>query len=347
MVFQKLVDRLEQGDILSAEEWLLLITKEDAEGVLYLQERARALARARFGMGVFVRGLIEVSNYCRNNCYYCGIRAANREVSRYRLDLDTILACCREGYKLGFRTFVLQGGEDPLQTDDFIEEVVRTIRTSYPDCAITLSLGEKSRDAYLRFFHAGANRYLLRHETYDEEHYRQLHPSNMSRLNRLTCLSHLKEMGYQVGTGIMVGSPGQTPQHIAADLQFIQQLMPQMIGIGPFLPHHATPFAHEMPGSLSLTLRLLSLLRVMQPAALIPATTALATLSAKGRNLGILAGANVVMPNLSPTAERKNYSLYDDKAALGAESAEGLQLLQQELSQIGYHIDYGRGDFHL
>lgn len=346
MIFKTLVDRLEQGEILSADEWLLLITKEDAEGILYLQERARALARARFGMGIYVRGLIEVSNYCHNNCYYCGIRAANREVARYRLSKEAILACCKAGYALGFRTFVLQGGEDPRQTDDFVEEVVQAIRTAYPDCAITLSLGEKSREAFQRFFDAGANRYLLRHETYHEAHYHQLHPPTMSHAHRLQCLFQLKEIGYQVGTGIMVGSPWQTPADIIADMQFIQQLAPHMIGIGPFLPHHATPFSLEKPGSLSLTLRLLSLLRVMHPAALIPATTALATLSPEGRNLGILAGANVVMPNLSPVAERKNYSLYDDKAALGAESAEGLSLLQQELQQIGYYIDYGRGDFH-
>lgn len=346
MTFQTLVDRLEQGEILSAHEWLLLITKEDSKGILYLQERARALARARFGMGIYVRGLIEVSNYCRNNCYYCGIRAANREVTRYRLSKEAILACCKAGYALGFRTFVLQGGEDPRQTDDFVEEVVQAIRTAYPDCAITLSLGEKSREAFQRFFDAGANRYLLRHETFHEAHYQQLHPPTMSHARRLQCLFQLKEIGYQVGTGIMVGSPGQVPADIVADMQFIQQLAPHMIGIGPFLPHHATPFSHEKPGSLSLTLRLLSLLRVMHPAALIPATTALATLSPEGRNLGILAGANVVMPNLSPVAERKNYSLYDDKAALGAESAEGLSLLQQELQQIGYYIDYGRGDFH-
>ncbi|EJX04514.1 radical SAM domain-containing protein [gut metagenome] len=318
---------------------------EDVDGLFYLQERARATAWARFGKGIYVRGLIEVSNYCRNNCYYCGIRSGNILIHRYRLDAESILDCCHYGYSLGFRTFVLQGGEDSRQTDDFIADVVSQIRVQFPDCAITLSLGEKSRAAYERFFQAGANRYLLRHETFHAAHYRQLHPSQMSRDNRLQCLSDLKEIGYQVGTGIMVGSPGQTAFDIAADMYFIQELAPAMIGIGPFIPHHATPFAAEPAGSLQLTLKLISLFRLMHPSALIPATTALATLSPEGRTSGILAGANVVMPNLSPPAERKHYELYDEKAALGAESAEGLALLSEQLAAIGYFIDYGRGDY--
>lgn len=344
-MWKTLIHRLEQGEPLLEEEWLYLIQMEDADGLSFLQERARATARARFGTGIYVRGLIEVSNYCRNNCYYCGIRSGNASVHRYRLDAEAILDCCHHGYSLGFRTFVLQGGEDPRQTDDFIADVVSQIRVRFPDCAITLSLGEKSREAYERFFQAGANRYLLRHETFHAVHYRQLHPPQMSRDFRLQCLSDLKEIGYQVGTGIMVGSPGQTADDLAADLYFIQELAPAMIGIGPFIPHHATPFAAEPAGSLQQTLKLISLFRLMHPSALIPSTTALATLSPEGRTAGILAGANVVMPNLSPPAERKNYELYDEKAALGAESAEGLALLSEQLAAIGYSIDYGRGDF--
>lgn len=340
------IDCLADGDeSLPSEALRCLLLTTDADAATYLTERARQVAQSHFGTSVYVRGLIEVSNHCRNNCYYCGIRKGNREVSRYRLGKDDILECCRHGYSLGFRTFVLQGGEDPLQTDDFVEEVVSAIRSLYPDCAITLSLGEKSRQAYERFFRAGANRYLLRHETYHEAHYRQLHPDEMSRDNRLRCLRDLKSIGYQTGTGIMVGSPGQTPDDIIADLLFMRRLAPQMIGIGPFVPHHATPFARERAGSVELTLRLLSILRLMHPRALIPATTALATLSPEGRNRGILAGANVVMPNLSPLSVRRKYELYNDKAALGAESAEGLQVLQKELDLIGYHIDYGRGDY--
>lgn len=339
------IDRLEAEHLLPADALVRLLETDDAEVVACLADRARRMTEQLFGTAVYVRGLIEISNHCRNNCYYCGIRNGNREVRRYRLDLQTILECCAHGYRLGFRTFVLQGGEDPLQTDDWVEETVTAIRASYPDCAITLSLGEKSREGYERFFRAGANRYLLRHETYNEFHYRRLHPSGLSRANRLRCLQDLKEIGYQTGTGIMVGSPGQTTGDLVADLLFMHRFRPQMIGIGPFVPHHATPFANERPGSVELTLRLLSILRLMHPSALIPATTALATLSPQGRNRGILAGANVVMPNLSPLSERKNYELYNHKASLGAESAEGLLLLQQELQAIGRHIDYGRGDY--
>ncbi len=346
-MWSNLIDRLEQGGRLTKEEWITLLQNDNEDFLSLLQERARAVARARFGTGIFVRGLIEVSNYCRNNCYYCGIRSGNASVRRYRLNEESILACCRGGYTLGFRTFVLQGGEDPRQTDEFITDVVQRIRNEFPDCAITLSLGEKSRASYERFFQAGANRYLLRHETYEDKHYRLLHPPGMLREHRLQCLADLKDIGYQVGTGMMVGSPGQTLWDLAADLQFIQDFKPAMIGIGPFIPHHASPFAHEPAGSLQQTLKLLALLRLMHPAALIPSTTALATLSPKGRIQGILSGANVVMPNLSPATERKNYELYDEKAALGAESAEGLSILQQELSAVGYHIDYSRGDYQI
>ena len=309
-MWSNLIDRLEQGGRLTKEEWITLLQNDNEDFLSLLQERARAVARARFGTGIFVRGLIEVSNYCRNNCYYCGIRSGNASVRRYRLNEESILACCR-------------------------------------GCAITLSLGEKSRASYERFFQAGANRYLLRHETYEDKHYRLLHPPGMLREHRLQCLADLKDIGYQVGTGMMVGSPGQTLWDLAADLQFIQDFKPAMIGIGPFIPHHASPFAHEPAGSLQQTLKLLALLRLMHPAALIPSTTALATLSPKGRIQGILSGANVVMPNLSPATERKNYELYDEKAALGAESAEGLSILQQELSAVGYHIDYSRGDYQI
>ena len=253
--------------------------------------------------------------------------------------------CCKQGYESGFRTFVLQGGEDPVLTDDKIERIVTNIRQEYPDCAITLSLGEKSRNTYERFFKAGANRYLLRHETYNEAHYQQLHPTEMSVKRRLQCLQDLKDIGYQTGTGIMVGSPGQTVEDIVEDILFIEQLRPEMIGMGPFLPHHDTPFAQCPSGTVAQTVLLLSIFRLMHPSALIPATTALATLASDGRERGILAGANVVMPNLSPHEERKKYELYNDKASLGAESAEGLIALQKQLNAIGYEISTERGDF--
>ena len=340
-----IVDKLCQEHTLNAEEYRSLLFCEDAEVLGYLQEKAQQTTIARFGREVFIRGLIEISNRCRNNCLYCGIRKGNTMVSRYALSRETISRCCREGYELGFRTFVLQGGEDASQSDDWVTETVANIHREFPDCAITLSLGEKSKEAYQRFFDAGANRYLLRHETFNKVHYRELHPSEMSRDHRLQCLQWLKDIGYQTGTGIMVGSPGQTIDHLVEDLLFIERFRPEMIGIGPFIPHADTPLANEPAGSIELTLKLLSIFRLMHPSALIPATTALASLSPDGRERGILAGANVVMPNLSPSDVREKYTLYNHKAAFGSEAAEGLKLLEKQLNKIGYTISYLRGDY--
>ena len=342
---EKLIDKLHQKHTLTAEEYRSLLLCEDTTTNVYLQKKAQQTTIDRFGNAVFIRGLIEISNRCRNNCLYCGIRKGNTMVSRYALSRETILSCCREGHALGFRTFVLQGGEDVSQTDDWVTETVSAVRKEFPDCAITLSLGEKSKEAYQRFFEAGANRYLLRHETFNETHYQELHPSEMSRNHRLRCLEWLKEIGYQTGTGIMVGSPGQTIDHLVEDLLFIERFHPEMIGIGPFIPHAETPFANKPAGSIKLTLKLLSILRLMHPSALIPATTALASLSSDGRERGILAGANVVMPNLSPSSVREKYSLYNQKAAFGSEAAEGLKLLEEQLNKIGYTISNERGDY--
>ena len=343
---EKLIDKLHQKHTLTAEEYRSLLLCEDTTTNVYLQKKAQQTTIDRFGNAVFIRGLIEISNRCRNNCLYCGIRKGNTMVSRYALSRETILSCCREGHALGFRTFVLQGGEDLSQTDDWVTETVSAVRKEFPDCAITLSLGEKSKEAYQRFFEAGANRYLLRHETFNETHYQELHPSEMSRNHRLRCLEWLKEIGYQTGTGIMVGSPGQTIDHLVEDLLFIERFHPEMIGIGPFIPHAETPFANKPAGSIKLTLKLLSILRLMHPSALIPATTALASLSSDGRERGILAGANVVMPNLSPSSVREKYSLYNQKAAFGSEAAEGLKLLEEQLNKIGYTIANERGDYN-
>ena len=342
-----LVDKLCLTHTLSAEEYRSLLLCEDAETNGYLQEKAQQTTITRFGNAVYIRGLIEISNRCRNNCLYCGIRKSNTMVSRYSLSRETILSCCREGYALGFRTFVLQGGEDISQTDDWITDLVSAIKNEFPDCAITLSLGEKSPATYQRFFEAGAARYLLRHETFNEKHYQELHPSEMSREHRLLCLQWLKIIGYQTGTGIMVGSPGQTVDHLVEDIQFIERFQPEMIGIGPFIPHADTPFANYPSGSIDMTLKLISIFRLMHPSALIPATTALATLSTDGRERGILAGANVVMPNLSPSSVREKYSLYNNKAAFGSEAAEGLKQLEIQLEKIGYTISYLRGDYKL
>ena len=343
---EKLIDKLHQKHTLTAEEYRSLLLCEDTTTNVYLQKKAQQTTIDRFGNAVFIRGLIEISNRCRNNCLYCGIRKGNTMVSRYALSRETILSCCREGHSLGFQTFVLQGGEDVSQTDDWVTETVSAVRKEFPDCAITLSLGEKSKEAYQRFFEAGANRYLLRHETFNETHYQELHPSEMSRNHRLRCLEWLKEIGYQTGTGIMVGSPRQTIDHLVEDLLFIERFHPEMIGIGPFIPHAETPFANKPAGSIKLTLKLLSILRLMHPSALIPATTALASLSSNGRERGILAGANVVMPNLSPSSVREKYSLYNQKAAFGSEAAEGLKLLEEQLNKIGYTISNERGDYN-
>lgn len=347
---KSLIDKLRRERTLSAEEYKALLLCRDAATLEYLQRQAQEETLARFGNRIFIRGLIEITNRCRNNCYYCGIRRENRNIARYELTQDEILHCCREGYSLGFRTFVLQGGEAPEQKDDRMVETVAAIRREFSDCAITLSLGEKPRDTYERFFRAGANRYLLRHETHNEAHYRLLHPGSgekggMSLQHRLQCLQWLKEIGYQVGTGIMVGSPYQTVDHLVEDILFIERFRPEMIGMGPFIPHHDTPFSTVPPGSMELTLKLLSIFRLMHPAALIPATTALATLAPDGRERGILAGANVVMPNLSPQEQRKKYTLYNNKASLGAEAAEGLQQLEEKLAAIGYRKSKERGDY--
>lgn len=342
---KNLIDQLEQNHTLTREEWAALIrghTPEDAE---YLFEKSRRVCQKYYGNQVFTRGLIEFTNHCKNDCYYCGIRRSCRSARRYRLTKEEILDCCRQGYGLGFRTFVLQGGEDGYYTDAVMTEIVHSIRTMFPDCAITLSIGERSYESYKRLFDAGADRYLLRHETYDASHYARLHPADLSADNRQQCLWNLKEIGYQVGTGFMVGSPFQTAENLADDMLFLTELSPQMVGIGPFIPHHDTPFRDKPPGTLELTLFLLGLIRLALPKVLLPATTALGTISPRGRELGILAGANVVMPNLSPTSVRKDYLLYDNKICTGDEAVECRQCLSRRMESIGYEIVVSRGDF--
>lgn len=345
--FLEIKDRLISAEKMEKHHWLSLLSLPQGEERDELTSLARSVAHRNFGFGVYVRGLIEISSYCKNNCYYCGLRCANKSAARYRLSKEDILACCRQGSELGFNTFVLQGGEDPVQNDDFITDVVAAIHSEFPQKAITLSVGERSADAYNAFRNAGATRYLLRHETASPAHYRQLHPSSMSLQKRQESLLALKELGYQVGSGMMVGSPEQTLEHLAADFIFLDSLQPHMIGIGPFIPAAGTPFAANSAGSASLTLYLLSLLRLRFPAALIPATTALSTLLPDGVERGVMAGANVVMPNLSPIDVRKKYSIYDNKKSVGSESAQSLSLLATRLEQIGYHIDFGRGDYPL
>ena len=334
--FCELIEKLSAERNLTDEELKALLEREGPDDALF--EAADRRRREIYGDEVYIRGLIEFTNYCRNNCYYCGIRRDNRSAERYRLTPEQILFCCEEGYRLGFRTFVLQGGEDPYFTDERVCAIVSEIRARFPDCAITLSIGEKSRESYQAFFDAGANRYLLRHETASEQHYGKLHPAELSLANRKRCLFDLKEIGYQVGSGFMVGSPYQTTDCLIEDLRFLQQLQPDMIGIGPYITHRETPFASFPSGSVELTLRLLAILRLMFPYALLPATTALGTLHPQGRELGMKAGANVVMPNLSPTDVRKLYDLYDNKICTGEESAQCRGCLEQRVRSAGYRI---------
>jgi biotin synthase len=340
-----LINKLEQEKKLTGEEYLALLHVRDSETTQYLFARATEVRQIYYGKDVYVRGLIEFTNYCRRNCYYCGIRAGNKNVERYHLTQEEILSCCHVGYDLGFRTFVLQGGEDMSYTDDTMVEIITSIKDQHPDCAVTLSFGERSYESYKRYKEAGADRFLLRHETANTVHYGQLHPKEMSSEERKNCLMYLKELGFQFGTGFMVGSPFQTPELLVEDLLFIQDIHPQMVGIGPFIPHHETPFASEKAGSVELTLYLLAILRLMLPQSLLPATTALGTLDADGRERGILAGANVLMPNLSPLNVRKKYMIYDNKIATGLEASESLKNLKESVAKIGYQIVEARGDY--
>lgn len=338
-----LVDRLADDGRLDRDAFVTLISRSTPADQEYARRRAVAVARQVFGNRVFVRGLIEFSNHCRQDCLYCGIRKGNRDVERYRLDADEILRCCAAGHALGYRTFVLQSGEDAWYTTDVVVDIVSRIRAAHPDCAITLSIGERGREAYQRFFDAGADRFLLRHETATSEHYARLHPPGQVLATRLRCLADLREIGFQTGAGFMVGSPFQTPDHLAADLELLADLRPHMVGIGPFLPHRDTPFGDRPPGSVDLTLFLLSLVRLMLPTVLLPSTTALGTARPGAREQGIQAGANVLMLNLGPQDLRAKYLLYDNKSVSG-EVAEMTHAVQRSLERIGYTMVVDRGD---
>ncbi len=340
---KNLVDRLYDTGHLEKDEYVTLIENRDSIKE-YLFSLSAKVREKHYGKDVYLRGLIEFTSYCKNNCYYCGIRAGNKEAERYRLTKEQILECCKTGYALDFRTFVLQGGEDPYFTDDMICDIVRGIKARYPDCAVTLSIGEKNEEAYRSFFEAGADRYLLRHETADCEHYSRLHPPNLTAKRRQECLYTLKKIGFQTGAGFMVGSPYQTTENLADDLLFLEKLKPEMVGIGPFIPHHATPFADMPQGTAELTIFMVALVRLILPNALLPATTALGTIVPNGRELALKAGANVVMPNLSPTDVRSKYLLYDNKICTGDESAQCRKCLENRVISAGYKVVKSRGD---
>ena len=343
-MYKELIDKLENGEALSFDDYLALI-KNRAEVTEYARERAAAVRDKIYGKKVFIRGLIEISNHCKNNCYYCGIRRDNKACKRYRLSPDEIIKCAENGYALGFRTFVLQGGEDGYYSDDILCDIIRRIKSAHPDCAVTLSLGERSFESYKALKEAGADRYLLRHETCNKAHYEKLHPDEMSFDNRIKCLNDLKVLGYQVGAGFMVGSPFQTDEDLANELIFLRELSSQMVGIGPFISHRDTPFCDCENGSEELTLFLLSLIRLTLQRVLLPATTALGTISGRGRENGILAGANVLMPNLSPSKAKLNYILYDNKICTGNEAAACIECLKNRIKTTGCEIVNDRGDY--
>ena len=339
-----LIEKLHISGSLSVDEYEYLVANYSVEVATFAANKAVEVRQSIYGNTVFIRGLIEISNFCKNDCFYCGIRRSNCGADRYRLTKQEILECCDEGYGLGFRTFVLQGGEDGYFTDERLMDIVSEIKSRYPDCAVTLSVGERSELSYRRLFDAGADRYLLRHETADAEHYSKLHPSELTLADRMDCLSTLRKIGFQVGCGFMVGSPYQTAESLAKDLKFIEEFKPDMCGIGPFIPHRDTPFAAFAAGSPELTCYLLSLVRLIHPPVLLPSTTALGTVDGFGREKGILSGANVVMPNLSPMSVRKKYELYDNKIHSGEESAQAKDSLNKKMNSIGYKIVVDRGD---
>ncbi len=341
---KELTEKLITLHDLSYVELKELIDHHSSADAELLAKEAAALRDKVYGKKVFMRGLIEFSSFCRNDCLYCGLRKSNTKAERYRLTEDEILSCTDEGYKLGFRTFVLQGGEDAYFTDERLCSIVSEIKKCYPECAITLSVGERSRESYQRLYDAGTDRYLLRHETADTEHYGKLHPDKPSLEDRIRCLSDLKDIGYQTGCGFMVGSPYQTTDSIVKDLIFIKRFQPQMVGIGPFIPHRDTPFCDKKAGTMELTVFLLSIIRLMLPEVLLPATTALGSISEDGRERGIMAGANVVMPNLSPSCVRNKYAIYDNKLHSGDEAAENIADLKKRILSTGCELVTDRGD---
>lgn len=342
---KNLVDKLEKEHILTVDEFTFIIDNVSDDDREYIRSKAQGIAKSKFGNKVYTRGIVEFSNICKNDCYYCGIRKSNKNFERYRLTKEQILDCCESGYAYDYRTFVLQSGEDPYYTDEVMCDIVSTIREKYADCAITLSIGERSRESYQKLFDAGANRYLLRHETANKELYEKLHPSYQKFEVRMQCLRDLKDIGYQVGTGMMIGAPFQTHRNLAEDLVFLGEFKPHMVGTGPFIPHKDTDFRNEKAGTLEMVLLCLSLVRIMLPNVLLPATTALGSINPIGREKGVLAGANVIMPNLSPTEVRKNYLLYDNKICVNDASSQCKNCINARMIKIGYEVEVSRGDY--
>ena len=345
LMIKKLIDKLNNEKKLSKDEWLYILNNYSEDDRIYAEKIAADIAQSKFGKKIYFRGIIEFTNICKNDCYYCGIRKSNTCVSRYRLSKEDILECARDGYTHGFRTFVLQGGEDGYFSDEVLCDIVHDIKKEFPDCAVTLSVGERSKDSYIKLYNAGADRYLIRHEAANERLYGEIHPAIQKHSERMRCLYELREIGFQTGCGFMIGVPHQTNSDIADDMIFMQEFKPHMVGLGPFIPHKDTPFGMYNSGSVNLTLLLISLTRIMLPNALLPSTTALGTAKMNGRQLGVLAGCNVVMPNLSPAAVRKKYMLYDNKIGTEFDAETGIRLLREQMEEIGYEVICSKGDY--
>ncbi len=339
----QLIKKLYIKNDLEDEELLYLLDNINEKEKKYLFSLAKKTRDEVYGNRVYLRGLIEFTNYCNKRCVYCGINASNKNVKRYRLTKHEILDSCIKGKKLGFNTFVLQGGEDKFFTDEIICDIVQSIKLKIPDCAVTLSIGEREFESYKAFKKAGVDRYLLRHETTNSDLYTRLHP-NSKLQNRMECLKDLKDLGFQTGAGFMVGLPGYETKDYVKDLRFLKNLQPEMVGIGPFIPHADTEMKHCKSGDLKTVILILAMVRLLLPKVLLPATTALSTIDSEGRKKGLNAGANVIMPNLTPGIYREDYSLYNEKMITGSESVEELELIKKQLEDYGYICDMSKGD---
>ena len=333
-------------------EWL---REEDEARLSELWALADRLRRANVGDDVHLRGLIEVSNHCARQCAYCGIRAGNRGLERYRMPEDEIISCAREAVKRRYGTVVMQAGEDPGIAREWMATIIRRIKAETP-LAVTLSLGERSFDDLRAWREAGADRYLLRFETSNRALYDRYHPPlGRQRSDRLALLKEIRTLGYEVGSGVMVGLPGQTHEDLANDLELFRELDLDMIGVGPYIPHPdtplwsaaaaATPLADQVPNTEVMGYKVVALTRIVCPFANIPSTTALATLSGDAsRQLGLERGANVVMPNLTPTPYRAKYDIYPSKGRVQVATDEGDRLIREGIAAIGRKVGVGRGD---
>jgi biotin synthase len=291
---------------------------------------------------VHIRGIIEFSNYCMKNCFYCGLRRDNKTIERYRISEDEIIDTALKAGELGYKTILLQSGEDGGYTIEGLCAIIKRIRSNL-DCAITLSLGEKSFDEYRSLRDAGADRYLLRFETSDRGLFNKLKPDS-SYENRLDCIKNLKKLGFQVGSGFMVGLPGQTYEILADDILLLRELDLDMIGIGPFLSHHNTPLGNSASGTLDLTLRALAIIRILMPDVHIPATTAMGTVEKGGREKALQCGANVIMPNVTPIKYRKYYEIYPNKICIDDAPSDCRACIEGMLKSLGRAAATNKGD---